>query len=197
MKVCKFESVQECKNSIYYLLSVTCYMLLANKILLSETCAYLQKLFSFARCCTSCNFLVSWGEGGKGMVPAKQITTYKSFSFLISPNIHSKGYRQSIYKLVEFKRLCCISQYICFVFKILFSKQSLFLTRPIFVVLYSFVHLSIVLQAFYKFFFSCFIACSFLFVWMCSKEYLEEFHLLLSDFILPFFLVQYVCIPAL
>ena len=63
--------------------------------------------------------------------------------------------------------------------------------------LYSFVHLSIVLQAFYKFFFSCFIACSFLFVWMCSKEYLEEFHLLLSDFILPFFLVQYVCIPAL
>ena len=56
MQVCKYASMQECKNAICYLLSVTCYMLLANWIFLFETCYYLQKLFPFARCCTSRNF---------------------------------------------------------------------------------------------------------------------------------------------
>ena len=56
MQVCKYANMQVCKNAICYLLSVPCYMLLANKIFLSETCAYLQKLFPFACCCTSRNF---------------------------------------------------------------------------------------------------------------------------------------------
>ena len=45
--------------AIYYSLSVTCYMLLAISIFISETCYYLQKLVSFARCCTSRNFFCS------------------------------------------------------------------------------------------------------------------------------------------
>ena len=47
MEVCKYASMQECKNAICYFLSVTCYMLLANGIFLSETCYYLQKLVPF------------------------------------------------------------------------------------------------------------------------------------------------------
>ena len=42
--------------AIYYSLSVTCCMLLAIWILISDTCYYLQKLVSFARCCTSRDF---------------------------------------------------------------------------------------------------------------------------------------------
>ena len=44
---------------VCYMLSVTFYLLLAIWIFLSETCYYLQKLVSFARCCMSRNFFCS------------------------------------------------------------------------------------------------------------------------------------------
>ena len=58
--------------AIRWLLFTTCYLWLAIWLFLSETCYYLQKLVSFARCCTSRNFFIHpvhyffGGVGGLG-----------------------------------------------------------------------------------------------------------------------------------